>query len=91
MRVSGIAGGAAVTGGSGSGVGAGSASTTGRSGSAVAATVTGFAVLTRRGGGRAGAAGFAGSGALFAGPAPFFALTGGVSAKISPLGSEILR
>src|SRR4030095_16574226 len=37
------------------------------SGSTTGAAATGFAVLTRRGGGRAGAAGFTGSGAVFVG------------------------
>ena len=55
-----------------------------------AATGGGLTVLTRRGGGRAGAAGFGGSGAFLAG-APFRPLTTGVSAKMSPDGSEILR
>jgi hypothetical protein len=46
--------------------------------------------LTKRGGGRAGAAGFTGSGAFFAG-AGFLPLAAGVSAKMFPLGSWMFR
>ena len=51
----------------------------------------GFAVLTRRGGGSAGAAGFDRLGRLLRRRAPFLPLTTGVSAKMSPPGSEMLR
>ena len=52
----------------------------------------GFAVLTRRGGGSTGAAGFTGSAAFFpnAGFLPPFG-GAGVSAKMSPVGNVILR
>ena len=51
---------------------------------------TGFAVFTRRGGGSAGAAGFCGSAAFLPG-AGFLPLTAGVSAKMLPPGSWMLR
>ena len=76
---------ATATGASGGGSGTGGASTgsgsAAGSGSTTGAAATGFAVLTRRGGGRAGAAGFTGSGAFFAG-AGFLPLAAGVSAKM---------
>ena len=50
----------------------------------------GFTVLTSRGGGSDGATGFGGSGAFFAG-IPFFPFGTGVSAKMSPVGREMLR
>ena len=63
----------------------------GASGSASAAgSVAGFAVFTSRGGGRDGAAGFTGSAAFLAGT-PFFPLSTGVSANMSPPGNEMLR
>ena len=91
------AGGACTTIGSGSGASAstatGSTSAGGAStsSSAGAATGAGFAVLTSRGGGSIGAAGFTGSAAFFAGAPGFLPFTTGVSAKMSPLGSEMLR
>ncbi|OFV93972.1 MAG: hypothetical protein A3H95_07840 [Acidobacteria bacterium RIFCSPLOWO2_02_FULL_64_15] len=50
----------------------------------------GLTVLTRRGGGKAGATGLGGS-AGFLDWAPFLPLTTGVSANTSPLGSETFR
>mgnify|MGYP003693834779 CR=1 FL=1 len=64
-----------------------------RSGSGSAtggATDASFAVLTRRGGGSAGAAGFTGSGAFFAG-AGFLPLAAGVSAKMLPARQRDVR
>jgi hypothetical protein len=55
-----------------------------------AGAATGFTVLTRRGGGSIGAAGFGGSGAFLAGSG-FLPLCTGVSAKMSPVGNVILR
>ena len=69
--------------GSGSGAGGASASTGG-------VGAGGLTVLTRRGGGRAGAAGLSGSGAFRAG-ADFLPFATGVSAKMSPVGKAILR
>jgi hypothetical protein len=66
-------------------IGATSAASTSATGAAM-----GFAALTRRGGGNAGAAGLTGSAAFFAG-AGFLPLTTGVSANMSPPGNEILR
>jgi len=83
-----IGGGGSSTGSSTGGGGGGGADTS--TSATAAATVGGLTVLTRRGGGRAGAGGFGGSGAFLAG-APFRPLTTGVSAKMSPDGSEILR
>jgi hypothetical protein len=57
---------------------------------AAAGGAAGFTVFTRRGGGSAGAVGFGGSGAFLLGAA-FPAFGAGVSAKISPGGSEMFR
>jgi hypothetical protein len=82
------AGVASTIGSSGAGSSRASGSSTG--GASTVGTATGFSVLTRRGGGSTGAAGFAGSAAFFGG-VPFLPLGTGVSAKMSPLGSEIFR
>ena len=82
-----IGGGGSRTGSSTGGGGGGADTSTSATGTA---TGGGLIVLTRRGGGRAGAVGFGGSGAFLAG-VPFRPLTTGASAKMSPDGSEILR
>ncbi len=56
-----------------------------------AGAAAGFAILTSRGGGNDGPAGLTGSAAFFPGAAPFLPLATGVSAKMSPPGSEMLR
>ena len=48
-------------------------------------------VFTSRGGGSTGAAGFGGSGAFLAGAGFLPPLGGGVSAKMSPVGSVMFR
>jgi hypothetical protein len=73
------------TGGSSTTMGSASAG----SGSGAAAGAA-FTVFTRRGGGSTGAAGFGGSDAFLAG-AGLLPLTAGVSAKMSPPGSAMLR
>jgi hypothetical protein len=72
------------------GVGSSRASGSSTGGASTVGTATGFTVLTRRGGGNTGAVGFAGSAAFFGG-VPFLPLGTGVSAKMSPLGSEMFR
>jgi hypothetical protein len=83
------AAGAASTVGSGDGGGGGSTATgcsaTGAGGAG------GLTVLTSRGGGSAGAAGLGGSGAFFDAAGFFPPLGAGVSANMSPPGSEMLR
>src|SRR5439155_5856506 len=70
--------------------GAASSSTTSDSAEGSGTGATGFTVFTSRGGGSAGATGLAGSAGFFA-EAPFLPLAIGVSAKMSPDGSAILR
>ena len=74
----------------GGGTSIGSTTSIGASATGDGVAVAGFAVLTRRGGGSDGPAGLAGS-AFFPGGAPFLPLAAGASAKMSPLGSEMLR
>ena len=61
------------------------------SGSGAIAAATGLAVFTSRGGGNTGAVGFGGSGAFLAVAGLFLPLATGVSAKMSPVGSWMLR
>ena len=91
---SGAGGGTTATGGGGSmtcGSGAGGGGATGGATASADGDAAGLTILTRRGGPRTGAVGFAGSG--FFGAGAFFApLAGtGCSANMSPLGSEMLR
>ena len=91
---SGAGGGTTATGGGGSmacGSGAGDGGASGGATASADGDVAGLTILTRRGGPRTGAVGFAGSG--FFGAGAFFApLAGtGCSANMSPLGSEMLR
>ena len=85
-------GGPSATSGSGDDGGANSAWSSASAGAATA-TTGGLTVFTSRGGGSTGAVGFGGSGAFFATAAPFLIppLGSGVSAKISPVGSAMLR
>jgi hypothetical protein len=55
------------------------------------AATTGLAVLTSLGGGSTGAAGLTGSTDFLAGDGGFLPLAAGVSANISPPGSEMFR
>ena len=95
IATAGAGGASDTTTGSGSGAGGGAGSASSNSGSTASvsgvAATTGLAVFTRRGGGSAGAAGLTGSGAFLA-CAPFLPPLGaGVSAKMSPVGSAMLR
>ena len=73
------------------GSGAGDGGAAGGATASADGDAAGLTILTRRGGPRTGAVGFAGSG--FFGAGAFFPLLAGTgcSANISPLGSEMLR